>query len=95
MSFSVLQKPQVLVCQRGARSRSVISRMLEESGMLAALYTNSAVYSLPGRAACYLDRFSIGSPRFRALLSRRPEGIPASKIYSYDQFPGEAFEKGR
>jgi glycosyltransferase involved in cell wall biosynthesis len=80
------QSPKkVLVCQRGARHRYAIPRLFEESGMLSALYTDSSAYSPLGRIAGLLGRVGIGPDKLRALASRVPGGIPASKIYSTDQ----------
>ena len=39
-------RPYVLVCQRGARHRYSIPRLLEEAGMLAALYQVGAIEGL-------------------------------------------------
>ncbi len=84
------KKPQVLVCQRGARHRYTIPRMLEEAGMLAALYTDSTVHSAAGKLA----RFTGKGGRLQALTAREPKGIPAGKIYSSDRLLISAASRG-
>ena len=77
---------QVLVCQRGARHRYAIPRLLEEAGLLSALYTDSCVYSTMGRIVNGLQRVGIRpTVRGRALASRIPYGIPRGKIFSSDR----------
>ncbi len=85
MVFSVDKKPKVLVCQRGARHRYAIPRLLEDEGMLAGLYTDSCAYSRVGRIAVGLGKLGIRHPSVRALASRRPLGIPRNKIFSSDR----------
>ncbi len=82
--------PRILVCQRGARHRYAIPRLLEESGMLAALYTDSSILSPAGRLAGGLVRAGMAHPRARALTSRVPEGIPPEKVFSSDRLLGMA-----
>ncbi|NLW87766.1 MAG: glycosyltransferase family 4 protein [Planctomycetes bacterium] len=72
----------MLVCQHGARHRYAIPRMLEEAGMLAALYTDSSAHSVVGRAARLLAPVANG-PVHR-LLQRRIEGIAREKVFSSD-----------
>jgi len=74
---------KVLVCQRGARRRYAVPRLLEEAGMLAALYTDSCVYSPVahiGKFLCLENKVD----RAHALISRNPHGIPKEKIFSSD-----------
>ncbi|WP_322607553.1 glycosyltransferase family 4 protein [Pontiella agarivorans] len=71
--------------QRGARHRYQIPRMLEEAGLLAALYTDSTVYSPVGRMAGVLCKIGLGVHKLKALALRVPEGIPADKIFSSDR----------
>jgi len=78
---------RVLVCQHGARHRYAIPKMLEEAGMLAALYTDSSAYSPAGRAAHRLIKAGVDFSRLVALASRKPTGIPRHKVFSYDDFP--------
>lgn len=78
-------KPTVLVCQKGARHRYAIPRMLEEEGMLAALYTDSTVFSGAGQLASGLARMGMRHQRMDALRLRIPAGIPKSKIHSSDR----------
>lgn len=77
-----MTKPKVLVCQHGARHRYAIPRMLEEAGMLAALYTDSSVHSYFGRVARILPPPANGG--VHRLLQRMAVGIPRHKIYSSD-----------
>ncbi|WP_448873268.1 glycosyltransferase family 4 protein [Desulfobulbus propionicus] len=76
--------PQVLVCQRGARHRYAIPRMLEEAGMLEALYTDSSAYSLLGKAACFAEKKGLKNGRIRALALKKPQSVPRKKIFSTD-----------
>ena len=78
-----MSKPKVLVCQHGARQRYAIPRMLEEAGMLAALYTDSCAHSVVGRAARLLAPVANG--RVHRLLQRRIEGIPREKVFTSDR----------
>lgn len=59
-------------------------RMLEQSGMLAALYTDSSSRSLLGRFARLCGKRSPAS--VRRLANRTIRGIPADKIYSSDAY---------
>lgn len=88
----MIQSPQILVCQRGARHRYAIPRLFEEAGMLAALYTDSSVHSLFGKAAQRLDDMGMKLPLLSALASRNPNEIPVNKIYSFDNliFPNRS-----
>ncbi|HPC93815.1 MAG TPA: glycosyltransferase family 4 protein [Sedimentisphaerales bacterium] len=78
-----MSRPKVLVCQHGARQRYAIPRMLEEAGMLAALYTDSCAHSPLGRAARLLAPIANG--RVHRLLQRRIDGIPREKVFSSDR----------
>jgi glycosyltransferase involved in cell wall biosynthesis len=93
MSNSEHKNPQVLVCQRGARHRYAIPRLLEEAGMLEALYTNSSAYSVLGRMATGLDRLGFHSSSVHALAKRIPTGIPKEKIFSSDIEAGDLVSK--
>jgi len=84
----------VLVCQRGARHRYAIPQLLQEEGLLSALYTDSTSYSSAGRLARALHRFGITSSRFQALISRKPEGIPRKKIFCSDKLLHSSFAMG-
>lgn len=75
-------KPQVLVCQHGARHRYAVPRILEESGMLAALYTDSSEFSCLGTIAKLLGE--LAPKRIRRLANRRIVSIPRKKIFSSD-----------
>ena len=78
------KKAKVLVCQRGARHRFAVPRLLHEAGLLSALYTDSCRLSPMGRVASALVGIGL-RPRFlSALAARRPEGIPASRVRSSD-----------
>jgi glycosyltransferase involved in cell wall biosynthesis len=78
-----MSKPKVLVCQHGGRHRYAIPRMLEEAGMLAALYTDSCAHSVLGRAARLLAPVANG--RVHRLLQRRIDGVPRDKVFSSDR----------
>ncbi len=82
MKQVINQRPQVLVCQRGARHRYAIPRMFHEAGMLAALYTDSNAYSFAGRLARGLSRLGVPSASLNALASRVPLGVPADRVFS-------------
>lgn len=78
-----MSKPKVLVCQHGGRHRYAIPRLLEEAGMLAALYTDSCAHSVVGRAARLLAPVADG--RVHRLLQRRIDGVPRDKVFSSDR----------
>jgi glycosyltransferase involved in cell wall biosynthesis len=88
-------KPQVVVCQRGARHRYAIPRLLQEAGMLAALYTDSSAYSYVGRLAQGLNRWGMGGESLRALAARIPSGVPRDKVYSSDSHFFSALFRGQ
>jgi len=73
---------KVIVCQQGARRRYAVASMLENAGMLAALYTDSSIHSTLGKVAQTLKPVAGG--RLRRLLQRVPEGIPREKVRSCD-----------
>ncbi len=76
------QIPRVLVCQHGARRRYAIPRMFEDSGMLAALFTDSSEYSSLGKVAKTLG--AIAPKKIKRLAARKIVGIPPKKIFSSD-----------
>ena len=73
---------QVLVCQHGARHRYAIPRVLEQEGMLAALYTDSSAESLLGQFSVACGRLL--PARYSGLAERQILGVPRSKIFSFD-----------
>ncbi len=75
-------KPQVLVCQHGARRRYTVPRIFEQAGMLAALYTDSSSQSTIGKLASWGRYFAYGKPE--SLINRKVIGIPAQKVFSSD-----------
>jgi glycosyltransferase involved in cell wall biosynthesis len=77
-------KPRVIVCQHGARHRYAVARLLEDAGMLSALYTDSSAYSVTGRFATALNKFGLRHPSLKAFVARIPKGIPRKKIFSTD-----------
>ena len=93
MLNSSIKNVRVLVCQRGARHRYAIPRLLEEAGMLGALYTDSCAYSRLGRIAGGLSRLGLRNPSVRALASRIPKGVPRDKIFSSDRELGRFLSK--
>lgn len=95
MKNSVHIKPQVIACQRGARHRYVIPRLLEEEEMLAAFYTDSTRHSFAGKVAVRLDRLGVGPSQMHALASRVLPGVPLQKIHSSDRPLYAALSGGR
>lgn len=77
-----MRKLQVIVCQHGARRRYAVPRMLEEAGILCALYTDSSSHSLVGRFASFLGLFAF--EKAKRLADRKILGIAAGKIFSSD-----------
>ena len=75
-------KPRLIVCQHGARRGYAVPRMLEEAGMLEALYTDSCEYSNLGRLAKVVGPLSSGS--INRLAGRRIKGVPKGKIFATD-----------
>ena len=84
----------VLALQRGARHRYAIPRLLEEAGMLTALYTDSCVRSPVGRLATGLSVLTPKTSQIQALTSRNPLGIPTHKIFSSDRALYSSFSGG-
>ena len=79
-----INKPQVLVCQHGARHRYAVPRMLEQAGMLAALYTDSSARSTLGKCAALCGAHA---PQvMRRLAGRKIRGVPYNKIFSSDVY---------
>lgn len=84
--------PRVLVCQHGARHRYAVPRMLEEAGMLSALYTDSSSASFLGRVSCALGPLT--SLSMQRLANRRIDSISAKKVFSSDkQYFGELVQR--
>lgn len=75
--------PRVIVCQHGARQRYAVPRMLEQAGMLEALYTDSCEFSLLGKIAKTMGPLAKGS--LKRLANRKIEDVPKNKIKSTDQ----------
>lgn len=78
------QNMKVLVCQRGARHRFAVPRLLHEAGMLSALYTDSCRYSRLGKIADGLSCMGVKPRALAALAARNPIGIPARRAYCSD-----------
>ncbi len=79
-----VKKPLVLACQHGARRRYAVPRMLEQAGVLAALYTDSSRHSPLGKCAAL---FGERAPKvMRRLAGREIKGIPPEKIFSSDAY---------
>ena len=74
---------KVIVCQHGARRRYAVARILEEAGMLEALYTDSNRYSVAGRILGVLPQRFLNEPMKRLL--RRDPLIPQDKVFSSDR----------
>ncbi|MDD2540717.1 MAG: glycosyltransferase family 4 protein [Desulfuromonadaceae bacterium] len=85
-------RPSILVCQHGARHRYAVPRMLEEAGVLAALYTDSSSTSFLGHVSMLLG---VTAPlSVRRLTSRKINRVPADKVFSSDkQYLRELFQK--
>lgn len=77
------QGPKVLVCQHGARHRYAIPRMLEEAGMLAALYTDSSRASFLGKISSFFG--DLAPVSMQRLAGRRIKGVPTTKVFSSDR----------
>lgn len=76
---------RVIVCQPGSRQRYAIPRMLEEAGMLEALYTDSTAHSPLGKISRVLSPFiSNYSSSARRLANRVVRGVPTAKIFTTD-----------
>jgi len=75
---------KVIVCQHGARRRYAVPRILEQAGVLEALYTDSCGCSLLGTVARVVRPFSTG--RLSRLANRTIQGIPKDKIYTSDRY---------
>lgn len=73
---------KVLVCQHGARHRYAIPRVLEQEGMLAALYTDSSAESPLGQFSSMFSRLL--PSLFSGLAGRQIIGVPLKKIFSFD-----------
>lgn len=80
--IEVRQKPNVLVCQHGARRRYAIPRMFEEAGVLSALFTDASVYSSLGRFARAFGGYA--PKKVQRLSKRQINGVPEEKIFSSD-----------
>ncbi len=88
-------KKRVLVCQRGARHRFVVPRLLHEAGLLCALYTDSCQFSPLGRLAVQLIGAGVKHPLPLALASRNPMGIPKDRVFCSDTLTMPRFLGGR
>jgi glycosyltransferase involved in cell wall biosynthesis len=73
---------RILVTQHGARRYYAVPRMLEQAGVLEALYTDSTVYSRLGRMARWLHPRPGG--RMARLVNRVPHGVSRDKVFSTD-----------
>lgn len=69
--------PRVIVVQHGFRHRYMVARMLQESGCLERLYTDTTAYSLLGKFLGIL----LGKRRLR---DREPQDIPRTKVFAGD-----------
>ncbi len=85
MELNPENKPRVLVCQRGARHRYAIPRMLESAGMLEALYTDSVSHRGLGRIARTATRLGAKATSVQALAARCVEGVPDHKVFGSDR----------
>lgn len=75
-------KIRIIVCQHGARRRYAVSRLLQNRGILVALYTDSSACSLLGKISNYLPTNKF--PSIGRLKQRVPVGVPAEKVFSTD-----------
>ena len=74
---------RIIVSQIGARHRYVIPRVLEKSGLLYRLYTDSSTYSVLGRIASQLKRLNVRSKGLSRLCGRRID-VSKDRVYSSD-----------
>lgn len=74
---------KIIVSQVGARHRYVIPQVLEKSGLLYRLYTDSSTYSVLGHCASLLKKLHVNSKGLSRLLGRRI-ALPKNKVYSSD-----------
>ena len=73
---------KILVCQHGGRHRYAIPRILESSGVLEGLYTDSSAGSALGILATAVPARS--ESRLRRLKERVVKGVPRQKVFSSD-----------
>lgn len=73
---------RVIVCQRGARHRYAVPRILEEGGILEALYTDSCEKSILGRLTNFLP-FKWGA--LGRLAGRKVTGISEKRFKASDR----------
>lgn len=77
-----MNKPRVIVCQHGARHRYAIPKLLEQAGVLKALYTDSCEYTMLGKLAKLCEN-RIGG-KIGKLNPRKIIGVPKEKIFCSD-----------
>lgn len=80
-----LLEMNVLACQRGARRRYAVPRLLEDAGVLSAFYTDSSVYSPLGKIARFINGLGMAPSGLQSLASRNPAGVPREKVFSTDR----------
>lgn len=74
---------KIIVCQTGSRHRYLIPKVLESSGMLYRLYTDTTAYSFLGRVNTFFNKF----PKMPAIVGRLAKRIPPitqNKIFTTD-----------
>ena len=76
---------KVIVCQLGSRHRYLIPKVINDSGMLYRLYTDSTAYSFIGKVALLLDKIC-KVPQSVKRLTKRIPAIPKSRLFSTDLF---------
>lgn len=84
MKINKTAKAKVLVCQHGSRHRYAVPALLEDAGLLAALYTDSCRYSPLGRMASSLCALGVRPRGVAALAARVPKNIGRKKIFFSD-----------
>lgn len=74
---------KIIVCQTGARHRYLIPQVLEQSGMLYRLYTDTTAYSSLGKFASFLNKY-FRAPNTVKRLTKRIPNIPLNKLFTTD-----------
>ena len=84
---------KIIVCQTGARHRYLIPQVLEQSGMLYRLYTDTTAYSSLGKFASFLNKY-FRAPNSVKRLTRRIPNIPLNKLFTTDRLFVKKLIKG-
>ena len=74
---------KIIVSQVGSRHRYIIPKLLDDLGMLSALYTDSTCYSFAGRLSAIALKLGFSSLGLKRLAARKPL-LAKKKIYTTD-----------